>query len=217
MSKHAADKLFFAHDEMMERLEAISKDTPWENPEFYAQWCGQFYYFVCHATRMLAAAAARFPVDRDVLHWRFLDHCQEEKHHENLFLDDLKNMGRSIKEFPESPLTAQMYQSQYYLIEHRDPIALFGGVFYMEGMSLGPGPEIYKRARAAHGEQACNFIRVHVSEDQDHLQKAKTALRALPEEHLQLVEWSMSQTGVVYEALLRELSYVARNKSKHVA
>lgn len=210
----AFKKLLAAHEEVMETLNVVSRQAPWEDREFYANWVGQFYYFVAHATRLLAASAARLTMDRDALHIRFLDHCQEEKHHEKLLLKDLEEMGRSIDEFPESPTVAHLYQSQYYLIDYRDPIALFGSVFYLEGLSLHSGLEIYGRLKKVHGDDACNFIRVHVTEDQDHMEKAHAALRTLPPDQLQLIDWSMRQTAGIYISLIQELQAKCGQKKK---
>lgn len=214
--KDRATRLFSAHNDLMESLDRVLMSCPWEDPRFYAVWCGQFYYFVAHATRLLAASAARLGLDRDALHIRFLDHCQEEKHHEKLFLKDLAELGYGIEAIPEFPMTAQLYQSQYYLIDYKDPIALFGSIFYLEGMSLSSGPEIYRRVKAAHGDACCNFVRVHVSDDQDHIEKAKAALRLLTPEQLEHVEWSMKQTGAIYEAIVQQSlgTYVGLDKSR---
>jgi len=84
----------------------------------------------------------------------------------------------------------------------------------LEGMSLNPGPEIYRRVKAAHGDHACNFIRIHVTEDQDHMKKAEAALRPLSDEQLKLVEWSLCQTQVIYEAIMRECLTAAAKKQK---
>ncbi|MBX2986969.1 MAG: iron-containing redox enzyme family protein [Bdellovibrionaceae bacterium] len=202
--KKASDQLFTTHDELLTTLDRIFKDSPWEDPRFYAQWCGQFFYFVAHATRLLAASAARLDLTNDPLHIRFLDHCQEEKHHEQLFLNDLKALGYRIEDLPEFPMTAQLYQSQYYLIDYKDPIALFGSIFYLEGMSLTSGPEVYERVKKAHGDAATTFLRVHVSEDMDHIEKAKAALRQLSDRQLEIVEWSLKQTASIYEAIMKE-------------
>lgn len=198
----AAQSLFAHHERLMQSLDRISKQCPWEDPRFYALWCAQTYHYVAHSTRTLSAAAARFNVDRDAQHIRFIDHCQEEKHHEKMLRADMKAIGFNLSDFPEMPMTAQLYQAQYYLIEHRDPIALFGNIFYMEGFSLSSGPEIYARCQKAHGEKACTFLRVHVGEDVEHLEKAKQMLLTLPDDQLRLIEWSLAQTAVCYEALL---------------
>jgi len=211
-----ADKIFADHDKAMESLGKIFDQAPFENKEYYAQWCAQFYYFVAHATRLLAASAARLGLDRDGIHIRFLDHCQEEKHHEKLFVKDIDFLGFNIEDLPEHPMTAQLYQSQYYLIDYHDPVALFGSIYYLEGMSIALGKGLYGRLKKAHSDSACNFVRVHVADDEDHIEKAKKALRSFSEEELKVVWWSMKQTEVIYEAIMHALNQAAV-KAKRVA
>jgi hypothetical protein len=204
------------HEEKMSVISKILSDFPWESKQAYSLWCGQFYYFVCHATRLLAASAAHLGLDKDPLHIRFLDHMQEEKHHEKLFERDLTNMGFDVTEFKEWPVTAQLYQSQYYLIDYVNPLALLGSIFYLEGLSICSGPELLERTLRAHGDGACTFLKVHVGEDIDHIEKAKNALKQLNENEIRAVTMSYEQTAFLFENLMQEITntvQVARKKA----
>lgn len=205
------------HEVAMKRNKEILTEFPWEYQPAYAAWCGQFYFFVCHATRLLAASAARLGVDRDELHVRFLDHMQEEKHHEKLFEMDLKAMNYSIEGLKEWTITSQLYQSQYYLVEHESPMALLGNIFYLEGMSIYSGPEILTRTLAAHGSKACSFMRVHVSEDCDHVAKATNALAKLNPADLAAVRKSHAQTTYIFEQLMAEIMAETKRSLKYTA
>src|SRR4051812_16609202 len=110
------DEIKKTYYEEMRKIDGPMINYPWEKPDYYAAFLAQFYYFLVHATRLLCLSGARFSVKEDALHLFCLDHCQEEKNHELLALNDLKHLGYDIKDFPESPNIAQMYQSQYYLI-----------------------------------------------------------------------------------------------------
>lgn len=194
------------HEKEMDKTAEIMTRSPWENEKFYTEWCAQFFYFVAHATRLLAASAARLDLKRDALHIRFLDHCQEEKHHEKLFEQDLKFFGKTPQDFEEHPLAASMYQSQYYLIDYADPMALFGSILFLEGMSISAGPDIYERIKAKHTDKGCNFIKVHVHDDQDHIIKAKKALESLSEKELVAITTSYKQSAYAFNTLLEELN-----------
>lgn len=209
--------LFASQDKVLSTLDEMFRAAPWEDPKFYAMWCAQTYYFVSNSTRLLAAGAARLPVSRDVQHIRFINHCQEEKHHEVLIQRDLEALGFSVEDIPELPMTAQLYQSQFYLIEHHDPVALFGNIFYMEGMSLSSGPGVYERTRKAFGDKATTFLKVHVSNDIGHMEKAKAVLRTLTEPQLDLVERSLWQTVAIYESMVAEMLKQYRNIEKRKA
>lgn len=195
------------HEKEMSKTKKIMLSCPWEQTEFYVNWCGQFYFFVAHATRLLAAAAARLNVDRDVLHLRFLDHCQEEKNHEKLFEKDLEHFGRSVSSFQEHPLAALLYQSQYYLIDYKDPLAFFGSILFLEGMSTAAGgPEIYTILKKKYGDEACNFVKVHVHEDEDHIQKAYMALEKMSDKELGFIFESYRCTSYAFNHLLLDLN-----------
>jgi hypothetical protein len=206
MPKNPLKALLDTHTETMKKSDFILKNCPWESPGFYAGWCGQSYYFVAHATRILAASAARLHLDRDDVHIRFLDHSQEEKHHEKLYQKDLEFMGRKVTEFKEHPLTSALYQSQYYLLEYQDPIAPMGGVFYLEGVSVYSGSMILERCLKAHGEKACSFLKVHIHDDQDHIKKAEMILGKLNAAELAVVTTSYEQFSYSYLQLMLELS-----------
>lgn len=199
------DSLWDMHLEEMKKTKAFMDQCPWENKEFYAAWCAQFFYFVAHATRLLAASAAHLQLDRDALHLRFIDHCQEEKHHEKLFLKDLEAMGKNIEDYPEHPLAAFMYESQYYLIDYKDPIALFGSILFLEGMSLVAGPEIYARLKKTYTDECCHFIKVHVNDDQDHIEKAKKALSTLSAKEIEVIAISYKQSAYAFNTMLKEI------------
>ena len=205
MSKQQLKDLISFHEATMKETDALLKDCPWENSSFYANWCGQSYYFVAHATRILAASASRMHLDRDPVHIRFLDHCQEEKHHEKLYEKDLKQMGRSLSEFKEHPLTSFLYQCQYYLLDYHDAIAPMGGIFYLEGVSVYSGQQILDRCLKAHGEKACTFLKVHVHDDQDHIQKAEMILGGLNPKELAVVKTSYEQFSFAYAQLMQTL------------
>ena len=43
----------------LDKIDPYFADYPWEDKRYYAMWCGQMYYFIRNATRLLAAAAAK--------------------------------------------------------------------------------------------------------------------------------------------------------------
>lgn len=205
MSSVTLGKLIELHQVEMKRTTEIMRNSPWENKEFYAEWCAQFFYFVAHATRLLAASASRLQLDKDPLHLRFLDHCQEEKNHEKLFEKDLLAMGKKPNNYSEHPLACLLYQSQYYMIDYVNPMALFGSILFLEGMSISVGPEIGERIEKIYGKDATNFIRVHVHDDQDHIEKAYKALEQMDSKELSAIYQSYQISGYAFNQLLLEL------------
>jgi thiaminase len=195
----------------------IFLDLPWEDKNFYANWLAQSYYFLCHATRLLCVAGARFDVhENEPLHLRCLEHSRQEMRHEKLAMKDLKELGFPISDFAQLPMAAQLYQSQYYLIEHEDPCAIFGSVLYLEGLSVGVGKEIYRRVKAAHGDECASFLRVHVNEDIGHIEEAFQSLNGLNGKQLASVAWSLVQNHAIYTQMLAEIVKVSIGKTREM-
>lgn len=144
----------------------------WSDPNKYADWLAQTYFFVLHSTRLLTLSASRCPTDNQELHYRFVKHTAEESRHERMLLNDLKALGRDISEFTEYPTTASFFQTQYYQIEHIGAVTFFGYILVLEGLAVEAGDYIYDQVQKHHGPQKGSFLKVHSSEDPDHLRKA---------------------------------------------
>jgi thiaminase len=194
-------------DACVEQLSLATDRFPWEERRAYADWLAQTYHYVCHSTRLLAAAAARFPyTDRgNVLHHRFAAHMAEEKKHELLCVHDLKRLGTSLDAHVEHHTTRAFYEPQYFKIEHQAPIALFGYILPLEAIGPATGHSIVARVAKAYGERCDSFLRVHSEEDVSHLDKALEMLRELPEHEQTLVEANMRQTTFGYVAMLNDI------------
>ena len=63
--------------------------VPWHEKRAYGDYLAQTFYYVSHATRVLALAAARCRLTEEPMHKQFLKGIQEEKNHEILALRDL--------------------------------------------------------------------------------------------------------------------------------
>lgn len=179
---------------------------PWKNPEAYANWLAQTYYYVCYSTRLLASAAARFTIAENKLHLRCLEHTKEERSHEVLAIQDLKHLGYTLDKLPELAFTKALYQTQFYLIEHTDPVSLFGYILYLEGLSTRAGRKAQSETAKAHGPKASNFLRVHANEDDDHLAKAFEQLEKFDARQLHAVQESIGLSGNLYARVLMEIA-----------
>lgn len=180
---------------------------PWEDRKAYADWVAQTYYYVSHSTRLLAASAARFPLDErgNALHLRFASHMGEEKKHELLCLHDLRVLGASIADYPEHHSTRAFYEGQYFKIEHQDPLALFGYILPLEAIGPSAAKVWMPRIIGAHGEKSASFIKLHAEEDVDHLDKALHMLESVSDSARRLVEINMRQTSFGYVAMLEDI------------
>jgi hypothetical protein len=175
----------------------------WDDKATYADYLAQTYYYVCHSTRLLAAAAALFGVDREKLHHRFLKHAAEERSHHLLAQRDLAKLGYSLSDFPELPSTSALYETQYYRIEHVGPLAMFGYILALEGNAVTYGPMAYAAARKAHGDAPTGFLRVHAEEDPSHLDTAFAMIEPLTADEQRLVLENTRFSVAMYDAFLR--------------
>ena len=89
-------------DSAVSAMDARGRSFAWTDRAAYAGWLAQTYYYVRHSTRLLAAAAARFPHGRagDTMHHRFGAHIGEEKRHELLCVRDLQALGETLDAHP---------------------------------------------------------------------------------------------------------------------
>jgi hypothetical protein len=191
----------------VERLGNGLREFPWEDRRAYGDWLAQTYYYVRHSTRLLAAAAARFPFDElgDKLHVRSIAHMAEEKRHELLAAADLRRLDLRLESFPERDATRMFWQSQYYQIERVSPYSLFGYILALEAMSAKHGPAALARVRAAHG-QADSFLRLHAEDDVDHVEKAIAMVEQFDHAAIDSVRANLFQSTTAYLGLLRDLT-----------
>lgn len=204
-----------ALDTQLNAIGNTAKDFPWHDKEYYAMFLRQTYGFVCHSTRLLTLSAT-LSTDQN-FHNRFMDHALEEKSHEKLLERDFKVLGRKIDDYTELPSTAAFYQTQYYWVERVHPNALFGYILLLEGLAVKVGGQVYNRLKEAHGDSACNFLRVHVEADQDHLPKAFLALEGAEPKTLEYIYQALQLSGTFYHSFMKEVQAGAWKENKKAA
>lgn len=202
------------YNEMMPQLGEAVHTFPWEKPEAYAQWLGQTYYFANITTRLLTLASARMSLEQQNLHIRFIDHAKEERGHEKMLINDLKAIGHKIDQITELPATAALYQSQFYWIEHQNPMAFFGYIIMLEGLGADHGFHMYTEAKKHHGEKAAVFLKVHSTEDIDHVNKAMQQIEDLDPKTEALVVENFRLAASFYLEMMRNAKIAALGLSR---
>jgi hypothetical protein len=194
-------------DDCVNQLKEGVARFPWEDAKAYGDWLAQSYYYISHSTRLLAAAAARFPYDErgNALHHRFAAHMAEEKKHELLCIHDLKVLGTTVDNYPEHHTTRAFYEAQYFKIEHLGPIVLFGYILPLESISPAAGSTWMPRVTSAHGAKSAAFLKLHAEEDVEHIDKAIEALATATDAERRLIETNMRQTTFGYLAILQDI------------
>lgn len=186
----------------MTSMSIALRNYPWNNKRAYAEYLAQTYYYVSHSTRLLAASAARFSLEDQGLHKRFLKHTDEENSHELLALRDLQKLGYSISDFPELASTKTLYEIQYCKIEHTDPAALMGYILALETLAGNDLGWLKDKITGLYGIDCAKFIQVHADEDPDHIEKALKVIEGLRPDRLGDININIEQTAHCYNEML---------------
>ena len=191
--------------EELNKILEMWTDYPWENKDAYVEFISNMYYVLSQSCRLLAAAAARCDLDMDVFHHRFIEHAHEEKNHEKLITHDLKALGEQLA--PGLPSITPFWQCQFYMVEHISPLSLFGYILYLENLSLfdGNARRAYQRCVKAHGPKATTYLRIHIEEDVDHVDKLFDYLGKLPKNEVNKVRESLLISSSLYKNFFSEL------------
>jgi pyrroloquinoline quinone (PQQ) biosynthesis protein C len=191
--------------EVEKQVEAIYRELlrfPWASRNTYAAWLAQTYFYVRRVSHVLAAAAARTPLDEPRLHEHFLRGISEEKGHEALATQDLSDLGFSIERFSEHPLTTAYYQTLFHMIETAGSAAILGYFFVLEGVAGVRGKALYDAVIDAYQGRAGAFLREHVMLDAEHYPKALALLNSLTDAQALVVHESAKLAGPLYRYMV---------------
>jgi hypothetical protein len=189
-------------EDYLKHATLVFRDLPWENVNSYSEWLAQTYFFVTKSTRLLALASAHTNKDQEKLHYRFIEHASEEKAHDRLLVNDLKQLGKTIDDFEEFSQTGAFYQAQYYWIQHVNSASFMGYIYILEGLAVMCGKEAYERVLGTHGKKAGSFLLVHSNEDIDHLQKAEEQIKKLDKTDFESFMENLRLSAGLYEQIL---------------
>jgi len=202
----------------IERVTASILKLDWKNKKVYGDFLAQTYFHIRHSTRLLAAAAARFPVEQENLHLQCMKHAAEERSHERLSLADLNSLGFSLNDFPELPATKSLYRSNYYLIEHEGPLSLFGYAYFLEWIAVAAGGKVIESAESFHGKKSIAHMHVHTNEDPEHIKVYEKQLEKYEGRDRIVLEEAISTTANDYERIYEEIqNRSGENRQKRAA
>ena len=156
-----------------------------------------------------AKRAGKDPVCRGLRDY-LLHHLEEERHHDEWFLEDLMSIGlkpiQSQQRLPSTDL-ASLVGSQYYWILHHHPIALLGYIAMLEGNA--PSMRFVDELQAQTGlpPSAFRTCRIHASVDGTHQEALNALIDNLPLDarHEQLLAVSGAHTGAYFAYCLAGL------------
>lgn len=182
---------------------------PWHDKEAYAAFMAQTFYYTRHTTRILARAASEFSIEDEKIHQRFLKHCQEEMKHEVLAERDVVATKASKTVYPEMAATRAFYQCHYHTIQVNGPWSIFGYIIALEGLAAEKGPFIFESIQKAHGPKAGQFMKVHATEDIEHMDEALKQIEGLSADQVEKIVTHMETTCFLYASILRQCAALA--------
>ena len=191
-------------DRELAKTKEIVTSYNWEDPVAYGLWLTQTYNMVAHSTRLVALAGACVPLGQESLHARFVDHSKEERGHQLVCVNDLKNLGYKLEDFPVLFQSKAMYQIQYYWIQHKCAASFFGYTLALECLAEKYGPEVGLRVLTAHGKKAAQFLLLHSEDDQEHTETAFQHIKKLSPSEEAAAEENLILSCDIYRAMLVE-------------
>jgi hypothetical protein len=189
-----------------EEIHQAINQIRWEDPVEYAAWLSQTYYYVAQTTRMICLAAAKSTIKDNDLHIRYIVETKEELNHEKLAFSDLKNLGFTLEDFPETVEAAFFYQTLGYAVECIHPSCLLGYSILLEGYAALKAEQLYTRVLKSHGPTACTFLKLHCEADKNHFAGAMEFLeKKCKEEHIPYIHVGMEQCRSIYLNLIQKV------------
>jgi hypothetical protein len=143
----------------LEGVDERMRNFLWGDPERYAAWLSQTYYYVSQSTRLFCMSGSRLTFQDNQFHLLGIDHMKEEKAHELLVLKDLRELGYDIGAYKELPVTEALYKTVSHSILNQDPLAIYGYILCLEGISMqGNFPILLK----SHSQITGNLLRYQI-------------------------------------------------------
>lgn len=194
------------YKEQLNQTRSLINSLPWEKRDFYGNFLAQTYYFVCHSTRLLGRSLSYFGVDKDELYKRFVAHLKEENYHERIASNDLKAMDFQVEDFKQLSITKAFWETQYYKLDKSNGISLLGYILFLEAIAVHCFDHAYDVVAREYNKNAINFIRVHTTEDPEHLEHALKLINELSDEERSIVWDNFYQTADLYHSILLSIS-----------
>ena len=143
----------------------------------YLAYLRETYHLIKHTPTYLKIAANRIAANDERLSSYFFKFAQEETGHELLCIRDINALGENDEEIlsgDPNPGVWGMVTQCYFWATHGNPVALLGDAFATEELGSTSGAEVAKLLEKNYKipHEAINFLRVHGSEDTEHMEAA---------------------------------------------
>lgn len=190
----------------LEKSKDVVLNFPWHDPQAYGMWLTQTYHIVTYSTRLLTLASACAPLEHKAFHDRLLEHAREEANHEKIAIVDLKKLGKTIDDFPALYQSLAMFQIQFFWIEHRHAVSIYGYTLALETLAEAYGEKVVEKIEGAFGKNSAKFLTVHSTEDVDHLKMTYEEIELLSPAERKLIAENLRLSAQLYRGMLTEIA-----------
>ncbi|WP_322770460.1 iron-containing redox enzyme family protein [Frankia sp. Cr1] len=150
----------------------------------YAGYLRETYHLVGQTPHFLASAAAR--TEPEWLQDWFLDLAVDERHHDRLCVHDIRNLDLDASTYLGGLPglgTWTMIGQNHYLASMGQEAGILGFAAATEGLGASLGPKVAQAlGQYPFCQHAVSFLKVHSTEDQDHIARVRKAFDRLAEE-----------------------------------
>jgi pyrroloquinoline quinone (PQQ) biosynthesis protein C len=190
----------------------------------YLAYLRETYHLVKHTPKYLTVAANRVVKHDERLANYFRKFSQEETGHELLCIRDIDALGENvdiITSGDSNPGAWGIVTQCYFWAIQGNPVALLGDAFATEEIGVSSGTEAARLLESNYGipRNATNFLRVHGSEDKEHLEAAAHAIEwyAGNRDHSSDINFATRMTYRSYGQLFTDVLELGDNWSKERA
>jgi pyrroloquinoline quinone (PQQ) biosynthesis protein C len=178
----------------------------------YLAYLRETYHLVRHTPKYLTIAADRVAENDKRLSAYFRKFCREETGHELLCIRDIEALGESAADILSgnpSPGAWGIITQCYFWATQGNPVALLGDALATEeiGQACGLTAATVLETNYSIPRRATNFLRVHGSEDEEHLEAAAQAIEWYAEnrDHYADIEYATRMTYRYYGQLFTDV------------
>jgi hypothetical protein len=174
----------------------------------YAAYLTEVFHHTRENPQIQALATVYFRGHQRAAIKRFFCHASSEIGHEQLALDDLRELGVPVDALPfQNPLpqTTALISFPYYQIHNLNPVGYLGYLYFLEFLPTGSGSALMAAlARAGVPPKAMRFLHDHSTIDVAHNRMMETYAKTLitTERELRSAIYAMRVTADLYASMV---------------
>jgi hypothetical protein len=177
-------------------------------PEHYASYLRQVFHHTRENPQIQALATVYFRGHQRAAIKRFFRHASSEIGHDQLALEDLRELGMEDESLPfQNPLpeTTALISFPFYQIHNLNPVGYLGYLYFLEFLPTGNGGAIMQALEAGGiSRSAMTFLHDHSTIDVAHnkLMEEYAQVLITSDRDLQSAIYAMKVTGRLYGRMI---------------